>query len=373
MVSRLRTTRSGASLRTHIRMAVEAVIAVGPGVARRLRNQERARRSRPRMRIEADDGIPEADGKPRRRQAEQDQQHQIAGAKAARREGPRAPGPAASAIETATSAPSTVRRDTDARRDQRLHEPHDSCTGATVRINIDLRGSAMAETARALWYVGPGQRAKSGTKRWGRCRAGTVRVRARSWRDQPRHRIAGRRGARAAVGVPAHARAVHGGRLPVPGEIRLRDGRRVEPWPSGGTHGVRAPSASDRVRRAGRCRRARARERARRARRARRQHGDRAQRGVGCRRQVRRRIAVVGAGVVGALTGFLCRTLAAADVTLVDINPARAAHRRSARPAPSRRPTRRRPSATWSSMRVPAAPGSPPRSASRATKRRSSS
>jgi hypothetical protein len=36
------------------------------------------------------------------------------------------------------------------------------------------------------------------------------------------------------------------------------------------------------------------------------------------------KITVVGAGVVGALTGFLCRTLAAAEVTLVDINPARA-------------------------------------------------
>jgi threonine dehydrogenase-like Zn-dependent dehydrogenase len=36
------------------------------------------------------------------------------------------------------------------------------------------------------------------------------------------------------------------------------------------------------------------------------------------------RVAVVGAGVVGILTGFLCRTLASADVTLVDINPARA-------------------------------------------------
>jgi threonine dehydrogenase-like Zn-dependent dehydrogenase len=36
------------------------------------------------------------------------------------------------------------------------------------------------------------------------------------------------------------------------------------------------------------------------------------------------KVAVVGAGVVGALTGFLCRTLAQAEVTLVDINPARA-------------------------------------------------
>src|SRR6185503_17614793 len=36
-------------------------------------------------------------------------------------------------------------------------------------------------------------------------------------------------------------------------------------------------------------------------------------------------VAVVGAGVVGALTGLLLRDLAAADVTLVDTNPARAA------------------------------------------------
>jgi NADPH:quinone reductase-like Zn-dependent oxidoreductase len=36
------------------------------------------------------------------------------------------------------------------------------------------------------------------------------------------------------------------------------------------------------------------------------------------------RVAVVGAGVVGTLTGFLCRELTSAEVTLVDINPARA-------------------------------------------------
>ena len=35
-------------------------------------------------------------------------------------------------------------------------------------------------------------------------------------------------------------------------------------------------------------------------------------------------VAVVGAGVVGALTGLLCRDLASADVTLVDIDPERA-------------------------------------------------
>jgi NADPH:quinone reductase-like Zn-dependent oxidoreductase len=36
------------------------------------------------------------------------------------------------------------------------------------------------------------------------------------------------------------------------------------------------------------------------------------------------RIAIVGAGVVGALVGYLCARLPGAEVTLVDINPARA-------------------------------------------------
>lgn len=36
------------------------------------------------------------------------------------------------------------------------------------------------------------------------------------------------------------------------------------------------------------------------------------------------RIAVVGAGVVGALTGWLCARLPGAEVTLVDVNPSRA-------------------------------------------------
>jgi threonine dehydrogenase-like Zn-dependent dehydrogenase len=36
------------------------------------------------------------------------------------------------------------------------------------------------------------------------------------------------------------------------------------------------------------------------------------------------RVAVVGAGVVGALVGYLCGGLPGAEVTLVDVNPARA-------------------------------------------------
>jgi threonine dehydrogenase-like Zn-dependent dehydrogenase len=41
------------------------------------------------------------------------------------------------------------------------------------------------------------------------------------------------------------------------------------------------------------------------------------------------RIAVVGAGVVGALVGFLCAQIEGADVTVIDINPARQALARS--------------------------------------------
>ena len=37
------------------------------------------------------------------------------------------------------------------------------------------------------------------------------------------------------------------------------------------------------------------------------------------------RVAVIGAGVVGALVGWLCARLPGAEVTLVDVNPARAA------------------------------------------------
>lgn len=40
---------------------------------------------------------------------------------------------------------------------------------------------------------------------------------------------------------------------------------------------------------------------------------------------IRERVAVVGAGVVGALTAYLCRKITSADVTLVDINPDRGA------------------------------------------------
>ena len=59
------------------------------------------------------------------------------------------------------------------------------------------------------------------------------------------------------------------------------------------------------------------------------------------------RIAVVGAGTVGALAGWLCARLPGAEVTLVDVNPARAALAARAR-LPLRRARRpRRTTATW--------------------------
>ena len=53
------------------------------------------------------------------------------------------------------------------------------------------------------------------------------------------------------------------------------------------------------------------------------QHRDRAERDMGRGAGASGRIAVVGAGVVGALVGFLCARIEGAEVTLIDIDPAR--------------------------------------------------
>ena len=117
-----------------------------------------------------------------------------------------------------------------------------------------------------------------------------------------------------------------GGRFPVPGEIRLRHGRPGRGRAGGAArpHGLRAASAPDHVQSAGRRRRAGARRRAAAARGAGRQHGDGAQRDLGCgagpgrpdRGGRRRR---------GRRAGRLicARGIAGAEVTLVDIDPAR--------------------------------------------------
>ena len=82
------------------------------------------------------------------------------------------------------------------------------------------------------------------------------------------------------------------------------------------------------------------------------------------------RIAVVGAGVLGLLVARLCARIPGTQVTVVDINPARAAIaaavRRRLRGARRRRPA----TATWWCTPAPPRPGSRPRCGSPATRRR---
>ena len=87
------------------------------------------------------------------------------------------------------------------------------------------------------------------------------------------------------------------------------------------------------------------------------EHGDGAERGVGRRRAARLCMAVVGAGVVGALVAWLCGRLPGAEVTLVDVDPDGQRWRRRSGSA-SPRPRRRRATATSRSIPVPAARGS---------------
>ena len=81
------------------------------------------------------------------------------------------------------------------------------------------------------------------------------------------------------------------------------------------------------------------------------------------------RIAVVGAGVVGALVGFLCARIEGAEVTLIDIDPARAELAQALGLEVRRRPTRRRSIAISSFTPAPRRRDLPPRSTSPATRR----
>ena len=74
------------------------------------------------------------------------------------------------------------------------------------------------------------------------------------------------------------------------------------------------------------------------------------------------RIAVVGAGTVGALVAWLCARLPGAEVTLVDVDPARAAAGRRARLPLRPAANAPRKAATASSMRARPPRASPPRS-----------
>ena len=160
--------------------------------------------------------------------------------------------------------------------------------------------------------------------------------------------------ARAGERIRAHARALHGRRVSVPGEIRLRHGR---PGRGRAAELRKAASSSRCIRirpcsRAGRGRGAGARGRAA-ARGARRQHGDGAQRGLGRRAGPADRIAVVGGGLVGALVAYLCAACRPPRSRWsTSIRRARSSRKRSAPLLPSRTP--RRPTATSSS--TPAAP-----------------
>ena len=164
------------------------------------------------------------------------------------------------------------------------------------------------ELAQALWYIAPGQ-AEMRQETLAPLGQGEARVRALLWRAQPGHRSAGICRPRAGERISAHARAADGRRFSVPGQIRLRHGRRDRGRPAA----ICAAAASSRFIRIKACSISAAKLAVVRARRcsaatrgARRQHGDRAQRRLGCGVGPADRVAIVGAGVVGALVAFLC-------------------------------------------------------------------
>ena len=82
------------------------------------------------------------------------------------------------------------------------------------------------------------------------------------------------------------------------------------------------------------------------------------------------RIAVIGAGVVGALCAWLCSRIPGTEVTLVDVNAGATRARRAAAPFPS--PRSRRPTAMSPSMRAPARQGCKAHSIAPAGRRASS-
>ena len=138
---------------------------------------------------------------------------------------------------------------------------------------------------------------------------------------------------------------LHGRQLPVPGEIRLCDrrrgrGRAGRRWSAAlSSRCIRIrPSSTCRPMRSCRCPTA-----CRRARRARRQHGDRAQRHLGRGAGPGRTASRWSAPAWSARwSRFSARGLPGAEVTLVDIDPARAELAARARRWLSPRPTRRR-------------------------------
>ncbi len=183
-----------------------------------------------------------------------------------------------------------------------------------------------AEQGEALWYVGPG-RVEIRTRIAGaaRRRRGAPERALRG--DQPGHRAPGARRPYSRERAFAHARAQHGGRVSVSGEIRLRDRRprrtpgrpicvgrigfALHPHQTAFNLPVDAVALLP-------------------------PHVP-ASRGVLAANMETAlnavwdaapgpadRIAIVGGGVVGSLCAWLCAKFPGADVTLVDVDPRRA-------------------------------------------------
>ena len=182
------------------------------------------------------------------------------------------------------------------------------------------------EVAQALWYVGPG-RAEIRQETLAPPEAEDVRVRALfgAISRGTEALVLGR--TRPGERIWPHARAVHGRRFSVSGQIWLRHGRpgRRRACSAAGTHGLRAASASGPVQ----CPGERGRRRCRTI-----VPPQRAVLAANMETALNAvwdaapgpadRIAVVGAGVVGSLVAYLCGRLPGAEVTLIDIDPARA-------------------------------------------------
>ena len=195
------------------------------------------------------------------------------------------------------------------------------------RSPADMRKVVTRMRGKALWYVGPGRAelreepvAEPGIRRG--AGAGALR------RHQPRHRAAGPCRPGAGERARAHARALHGRRVSVSGQVRLRHGRAGRGRAGGPARSARLlpASAPERVHASGRGGVSRSRATSRRS--------------APCSRPIWRprstpcgmarpgpadRIAIVGGGLVGLLVAYLCAQLPGTEVTVVDIAPSRAA------------------------------------------------
>ena len=229
-----------------------------------------------------------------------------------------------------------------------------------------------ARDAEALWYVGPGKtEIRAEPVAAPACRRGSAHGALQ--RHQPRYRAPRLQRPGSRERVRPHARAPHGRCLPVPGEIRLCNGRAHRDRGPRRPHRLRALPAPDGVQSAGRRRDAVAGGRAGLARGARRQHGDGAQRRLG-RRPGPRRPHRRGRRRGGRRAVRMAVRQAARTPKLRSSTSSRNGRRsRPSSASPSRCRSTRRRIATSSSMRAPRPPALRRRCGSPATRRASSS